>query len=142
MGRILSRQYVLKLSLVSIPVQNPIEAHEIYTAKLGFITKEFDPELNLAIVTSYEDPQGASILLDPCKGNFAESYQATAYQSNLPIMIFSIQNVAAELERLAALGIKLRPELNNLKWGLMNMFEDGCGNTLMLEEKPVLKASN
>ncbi|WP_033077161.1 VOC family protein [Thalassotalea sp. ND16A] len=123
------------LSLVSIPVQNPIEAHELYTSKLGFITKEFNPELNLAIVASSEDPQGVSILLEPCKGTFAESYQTSAYKANLPIMIFSTQNVETELERLKAQGVKLRPELNNPEWGLMNMFEDGCGNILMLEEK-------
>ncbi|NQZ89561.1 MAG: glyoxalase [Colwellia sp.] len=125
----------MKLSLVSIPVQNPLEAHEIYTSKLGFITKEFSPELNLAIVVSSDDPQGVSILLEPCKGSFAENYQTSAFQANLPIMIFSIQNVETELARLKALGVKLRPELNNPEWGLMNMFEDGCGNILMLEEK-------
>ena len=126
----------MKLSLISIPVQNPIEAHEIYTSKLGFITIEFNPELNLAIVSSAEDPQGVSILLEPCKGSFAENYQTSAFKANLPIMIFSIQNVKTELERLKAQGVKLRPELNNPEWGLMNMFEDGCGNILMLEEKP------
>jgi len=127
----------MKLSLVSIPVQNPLEAHEIYTSNLGFITKEFDPELNLAIVVSSDDPQGVSILLEPCKGNFAENYQTLAFQANLPIMIFSVQNVETELKRLKALGVKLRLELNNPEWGLMNMFEDGCGNILMLEEKAV-----
>jgi len=127
----------LKLSLISIPVQNPIEAHKIYTSKLGFITKEFKPEQNLAIIVSLEDPLGTSILLEPCKGTFAESYQTSAYTANLPIMIFSTQNVEAELERLKGEGVRLRPELNNSEWGLMNMFEDGCGNILMLEEKTV-----
>ena len=126
---------VLKLSLVSIPVQNPIEAHAIYTSKLGFVTKEFNPKLNLAIVASPEDPLGTSILLEPCEGSFAEGYQNSAFEANLPIMVFSVKNVETELKRLKAQGVKLRPELNNPEWGLMNMFEDGCGNILMLEEK-------
>ena len=126
----------MKLSLISIPVQDPIKAHEIYVSKLGFISKEFNAELNLAIVVSVNDPKGASILLEPCKGNFVESFQASAFNANLPILVFSTDNVQAELARLEAEGIKLRPELNNPDWGLMNMFEDGCGNILMLEESP------
>ena len=125
----------MRLSLVSIPVKDPIEAHEIYTSKLGFITKEFNPEHHLAIVVSAEEPLGVSFLLEPCEGSFAENYQASAYKANLPIMVFSTHNVKVELKRLQGLGVKLRPDLNNPEWGLINMFEDGCGNILMLEEK-------
>lgn len=125
----------MQLSLISIPVQDPIAAHQIYTTKLGFITKEFKPELSLAIVVSSQAPEGVSILLEPCKGSFAEQYQLSAYQANLPIMVFSVKNVSKTLEEFRANGITLRPELNNPEWGLMNLFEDGCGNILMLEEK-------
>jgi len=38
------------------------------------------------------------------------------------------------VKQLNWLGIKLRPELDQPKWGLENMFEDGCGNILMIEE--------
>ena len=65
----------MKISLVSMPVQDPINAHEIYTSTLGFISKEFDADASLAIVVSAEDPDGTAILLEPCKGTFAESYQ-------------------------------------------------------------------
>lgn len=124
----------MKLSLVSIPVQNPIQAHEIYTSKLGFITKEFDEDAKLAIVVSAEDPTGTSILLEPCQGSFAESYQKSAFDANLPIAILDSSNVEAEIERLTAAGVKMRPELDKPEWGLKNMFEDGCGNILMIEE--------
>ena len=125
----------MKLSLVSIPVQDPIKAHEIYTTKLGFVSKEFDADAQLAIIVSAEDPAGTTMMLEPCRGSFAESYQQSAFEANLPIMIFGVKDVEAELDRLKAAGIKVRPELNKPEWGLMNMFEDGCGNILMLEEK-------
>jgi predicted enzyme related to lactoylglutathione lyase len=124
----------LKLSLVSIPVQDPIKAHEIYTSKLGFVSKEFDADAQVAIVVSAEDSAGTAMFLEPCRGSFAESYQKSAFEANLPIMIFGVNDVEAELDRLKAAGIKVRPELNKPEWGLMNMFEDGCGNILMLEE--------
>ena len=56
----------MKISLVSIPVRDPVKAHEIYTSKLGFISKEFDADASLAIVVSAEDTDGAAILLEPC----------------------------------------------------------------------------
>ena len=125
----------MKVSLVSIPVQDPISAHQIYTTKLGFITKEYDPNANLAIVVSADDPQGVAILLEPCKDSFAEQYQRSAYEANLPIMGLVSNDIDAELERLKAAGVTLRPELDNPKWGIQNVFEDGCGNLLMIEDK-------
>ena len=124
----------MKISLVSIPVQDPVKAHEIYTSKLGFVSREFDPDASLAIVASKEDPNATAILLEPCSGTFAESYQRSAFDANLPIMGLSTKNVNAELERLQAEGIKLRPELNKPEWGIENVFEDSCGNLLMIEE--------
>ena len=124
----------MKISLVSVPVQDPVKAHEIYTSKLGFVSKEFDADASLAIVVSAEDPKGTAILLEPCQGSFAESYQKAAYEANLPIIIFGVKNIDAEFERLKSVGVKLRPELDKPEWGLKNMFEDGCGNIVMIEE--------
>lgn len=125
---------MLKITLVSVPVLDPIKAHEIYTSKLGFVSKEFNIEANLAIVVSPDDLLGTAILLEPCQGSFAENYQKSAFDANLPIMGFSIKDVLAELDRLQSAGIVLRPELNRPDWGIENVFEDGCGNLLMLEE--------
>ena len=76
------------------------------------------------------------MLLEPCQGSFAESYQKSAFEANLPIMVFGVKNVETELDKLKAAGIKVRPDLDRPEWGLMNMFEDGCGNILMIEELP------
>lgn len=124
----------MKISLVSLPVRDPCEAHEIYTSKLNFISKEFKPDESLAIIVSPEDVKGTAILLEPCIGNFAGVYQKSAFEANLPIMAFSVKDVSRELERLDAMNIKLRPELDRPEWGIQNVFEDGCGNLLMIEE--------
>jgi len=116
-----------------MPVQDPIAAHEIYTTKLGFVSKEFDEAASLAIVVSADDPSGTALLLEPCKGSFAEDYQASAFGANLPIMIFAVKDIETEMRNLASAGVKLRPDLDKPEWGLENMFEDGCGNLLMLE---------
>lgn len=124
----------MKVSLVSIPVQDPLKAHEIYTTKLGFLSKELDAEAWLAIVVSPDDPDGTALLLEPCQGSFAETYQRAAYEAKLPLVVFSVENVAAELERLQAAGVRTRPDLDRPEYGLKNMFEDGCGNLIMIDE--------
>ena len=126
----------MKVSLVSVPVQDPSKAHEIYTTKLGFLSKEFDPEAWLAIVASPEDPEGTAVLLEPCQGNFAEAYQRATYEANLPVIVFGVTNAAAEIERLQAVGVRTRPDLDRPEHGLYNMFEDGCGNLIMIDECP------
>lgn len=123
----------MKIQLVSMPVDDPVRAHEIYVSKLGFISKQFDAEAMLAIVVSPENEDGTELLLEPCAGSFAEEYQKAAFNANLPIMIFSVADVESELKRLDSVGIKLRPDLDRPDWGLTNLFEDGCGNLLMLQ---------
>ncbi|MFT7686711.1 MAG: hypothetical protein ACI9FB_002057 [Candidatus Azotimanducaceae bacterium] len=88
-----------------MPVQDPIKAHEIYTSKLGFISKEFDAETSLAIVVSAENPTGTAMLLEPCKETFAESYQNASFDANLPIMVFGVKDLESKIARLKAAGM-------------------------------------
>lgn len=124
----------MKIAMVSLPVQDPVKAHEIYTRKLGFQSLEFDAEASLAVVASPEDPRGTAILLEPCVGSFAEDYQKAAFEANLPIMVFEATNTKMELLRLKSEGVTLRPDLDRPEYGLQNLFEDGCGNLLMLHD--------
>lgn len=124
----------MRVHLVSIPVQDPIEAHDVYVNKLGFESKEFDAAAKLAIVVPPGEETGPQLLLEPCIGTFAEEYQRSAFQANLPILILSAPDLDAELERLRVAGVRLRPDLDRPDWGLMNLFEDGCGNLLMLQK--------
>ena len=50
----------MKITLVSVFVKDPVEAHHFYTELLGFRTQRFMPEANLAIVVSPEQPEGTS----------------------------------------------------------------------------------
>jgi len=117
-----------------MPVKDPIAAHAIYTEKQGFSSREFDQQAGLAVVVSAADPDGTALLLEPCEGTFAETYQQSAYAANLPIRVFTVANVDEELQRLAAAGVTMRADLDKPDCGLSNLFEDGCGNLLMLQQ--------
>ncbi len=125
----------MKISLVSLPVTDPVQAHEIYTTRLGFVSQTFDREAQIAIVSSPEAAGGTSLLLEPCQGNFLEAYQRAAFDAKLPIIVFTTPDVPAELARMASLGVVLRPDLARPEYGLDNLFEDGCGNLIMLDEQ-------
>lgn len=124
----------MRISMVSIPVDDPVKAHEIYTTKLGFVSKDFDPKAQISCVASPEEPEGTVILLEPCIGTFAEKYKIEAYKSNLPIMVFSSKDPKTEIERLEKIGIKIRRDIEKPEYGLVNLFEDGCGNILMIQQ--------
>ena len=124
----------MKISLVSVPVRDSTIAHKIYTTKLGFISREFDPANFIAVVSAPDDPDGTAILLEPCEGNFAETYQTSAYEANLPIIVFSSPDPTEELQRLSSVGITVRSDLDRPDWGITNLFEDGCGNLIMINK--------
>ena len=124
----------MKITLTSIFVDDPIKAHKFYTDILGFQSKEFMPDAQIAIVVSPEDPNGTALLLEPRGDSFAKEYQEQVYNSGLPCIVFGVNDIAGEIKRLKSRGVKFREDLTKIEWGLQNLFEDSFGNLIMLEE--------
>jgi len=111
----------MKLELVSLFVDDPVRAHEFYTEVLGFLSKEFTPDAHLAIVVSPEDPGGTALLLEPRGDSFARTYQEHVYKAELPIIVFSAQNLEATRRDLESRGVQFRDDLAKPEWGMENM---------------------
>ncbi|MBC8180247.1 VOC family protein [candidate division KSB1 bacterium] len=124
----------MRITLTSIFVDDPIKAHKFYTDILGFMSKEYAPDAQLAIVVSPEDANGTALLLEPRGDSFAKEYQENVYNAGLPGIVFGVNNLAEEIKRLKSLGVKFRDDLTKIEWGLQNLFEDSCGNLIMLDE--------
>ena len=124
----------MKIALTSIFVDDPIKAHRFYTEVLGFKSMQFDPEAQLAIVTSPEEPNGTALLLEPRGDSFAKEYQEKVFDAGLPIIVFGVDDLANEIERLKENGVLFRDDLANPEWELENLFEDPCGNIVMLQK--------
>lgn len=125
----------MKIAMTSVFVDDPVKAHRFYTEILGFKSKEFVPEAQLAVVVSPEEPNGTALLLEPRGDSFGKAYQESVYQAGLPVIVFStpgLHEIRAELENK---GVKFRDDLAKPEWGLENMFEDTCGNLIMLQEE-------
>jgi len=124
----------MRVSLVSILVDDPVKAHKFYTKVLGFKSKRFEPEALLAIVSSPDGALSTDILLEPRGEGFAKDFQTTAYESDMPVIIFGADDPEAEMERLGRAGVVLRPDLANPEWEMEHLFEDTCGNIIMLQK--------
>jgi catechol 2,3-dioxygenase-like lactoylglutathione lyase family enzyme len=127
----------MRISLTSVFVDDPVKAHKFYTEVLGFETKEFVPDAQLAIVVSPEDPNGTALLLEPRGDSFAKTYQENVYSAGLPIIVFGADDVAAVRKDLESRGVEFRDDLAKPEWGIQNLFEDTFGNLIMLHAHDV-----
>lgn len=122
----------MKIAMVSVFVNNPLEAHQFYTEVLGFKSYLYMPEAYLAIVVSPEAPDGTAILLEPNNNPIASTYQSALYASNLPCITFSTSDIQSEYEKLKTKGVTFRKAPTKTDWGIESVFEDTCGNLIQL----------
>jgi len=124
----------MTIALTSIPVNDPLTAHKFYTETLGFISKLYMPEHYLAIVASPEQPDGTSLLLEPNANPISKSFQEGCYNAGLPIIVFGVEDVQKEYERLKGLGVVFKGEPQKTNWGTQAIFEDTCGNFVQIHQ--------
>ncbi|WP_218932260.1 VOC family protein [Adhaeretor mobilis] len=131
----------MKIAMTSVFVDDPVEAHEFYTKTLGFRSVDFQPDAQLAVVVSAEDPKGTTLLLEPRGDSFAKTYQEKVYGAGLPIIVFSAADLEKTRKELESRGVKFRDDLAKPEWGLENLFEDTFGNLIMLQGEETSETS-
>ena len=124
----------MKITLTSVPVNNPIDAFTFYTEVLGFVKRRYIPEAVLAIVASPEEPDGTGLLLEPNNNPISKTFQEAVYQAGLPLIVFGTADIQQEYSRLRALGVVFRTEPTKTDWGIEAIFEDTCGNLIQLAQ--------
>lgn len=124
----------MRIEMTGIFVNDPNEAHNFYTTVLGFDEVMYVPEANLAIVASPEEPGGTTLLLEPKGTEFARVYHKELYESGMPCIVFSVDDIAAEYERLKKLGVRFSVDPTKQDFGIQAIFDDTCGNYIALVE--------
>ncbi|HYP39195.1 MAG TPA: VOC family protein [Chloroflexia bacterium] len=124
----------MKIALTSVYVDDPGKAFKFYTEVLGFVERMYIPEAQLAIVASPEEPGGTGLLLEPNGNPIAGTYQKALYEEGLPVIVFGVEDIQEEYERLRRLGVVFRGEPTNTDWGTQVVFEDSCGNLIQLHQ--------
>jgi predicted enzyme related to lactoylglutathione lyase len=124
----------VKIALTSLFVDDPGKAFKFYTEVLGFVERLYMPEANLAIVASPEEPGGTGLLLEPNDNPVAATYQQAIHKAGLPAIVFGVEDVRQEYERLKASGVSFTQEPTSSEWGTQAVFDDTCGNLIQLHQ--------
>lgn len=122
----------MKIGLTSVFVNDPLKAFTFYTEVLGFVKKIYIPEAYVAIVVSSEDVNGTALLLEPNQNPIAKNYQEGLYAAELPVIVFTTENINAEYERLKDKGVNFKKPPDKTDYGIEAVFDDTFGNLIQL----------
>ena len=120
--------------MCSIHVTDPAAAHAVYTEKFGFSSLMALPEANLFIVQNPSIPGGPGLLLEPSDNPIGEEYRTRVYEAGMPAIVLGVDDVAAEAERLAGLGLRVVGEPVVHPSGTFVDVDDSCGNLIRLHQ--------
>ncbi|MFI6028549.1 VOC family protein [Amycolatopsis magusensis] len=124
----------MKVQLTSIMVNDQDRAERFYTEKLGFQVKHNIPigDARWLTVVSPDEPDGVEILLEPAGYEFARTYQAELYAKSMPLTMLFSEDIRKEYAQLVEAGVQFRGEPAETMGGISAIFDDTCGNYLML----------
>ena len=128
---------MIRCSLSSIIVHDQQKAEDFYVGKLGFVKKHDFPAGGARWLTVIAaDGSGAEIALEPSGYDFSRTYQKELYDRGIPLTSLGCDDVQSEYERLTAVGVTFTsPPQKSEGFPTMAIFEDGCGNLIMLHEE-------
>jgi catechol 2,3-dioxygenase-like lactoylglutathione lyase family enzyme len=127
----------MRVHLTSIFVDDQEQAERFYTEVLGFRKKE-DVPLGAArwlTVVSPEQPDGPEVLLEPSGHPAVGPYKAALVRDGIPHASFAVDDVRAEAERLAGLGVRFTQEPTDLGPVSVAVLDDTCGNLIQLVQR-------
>lgn len=126
---------MIRIRLTSLAVDNQDKAEAFYVGKLGFQVKQSVPmgEVRWLTVVSPADPDGVELSIEP-GGQRPEvrAFQDWMRQQTIPWTAFQVDDIDAEHERLAHLGVAFLGEPQDMGPIRGATLDDDCGNLIML----------
>ena len=124
----------MRIYVTSVFVDDQEKALDFYTRVLGF-QKKTDIPLGgprwLTVVSS-EEPEGTELLLEPDGHPAVGPYKKALVDDGIPAASFAVDDVAAEHERLAGLGVRFTQEPAEMGGVTTAVFDDTCGNLIQI----------
>ncbi len=124
----------MKINLTSLFVADQAAALAFYTGPLGFVTKSDVPlgKFRWLTVVSPESPDGTELLLEPDRHPAARAFKDALVADGIPFTSFAVDSVAAEFERLSALGVVFTQQPTSMGPVTTAVFDDTCGNLIQI----------
>ena len=124
----------MQIKFISVMVEDQDSALHFYTTVLGFEKMADIPmgQFRWLTVTSPDGIPGVELVLEPMEFPPARAYQKALFEAGIPAAAFITQDIAAEVQRLKARGVKFLGEPANMGLITAVVFEDTCGNLINL----------
>lgn len=128
----------MRIRLESVYVVDQDKALRFYTERLGFVKKRDIPmgDARFLTVVSPEEPDGTELMLEPCGAHPAtKAFKEAIYAEGLPLTAFKVDDIAAEHDRLTALGVDFKSGPSDMGDSIAATLDDTCGNLIMIYEE-------
>jgi len=125
----------MKIKLTSVYVNDQEKALRFYTDVLGFVKKREIPlggDYSWLTVVSPDDPDGTELSLEPDEHPAARPFKEALVGDGIPFTSFAVDDVAAEHERLVALGVRFTQPPADMGPVTTAVFDDTCGNLIQI----------
>ena len=124
----------MQIKFTSVMVEDQDSALHFYTTVLGFEKMADIPmgQFRWLTVCSPEGIAGVELVLEPMGFPPARTYQKALFEAGIPAAAFITKDIAAEVQRLKARGVKFHGEPTNMGPITAVVFEDTCGNLINL----------
>ncbi|MFH8804736.1 VOC family protein [Streptomyces sp. NPDC017936] len=130
---------MIKVAMTSVYVDDVAKAHAFYTDVLGFETRMYRDLGDGTLFVTVGAPEGAQpdlqLLLEPGHGPIAESYRKALRVAGLPCIVFSVDDIAAEYERLSGLGVEFPRSPREQGPVIAAVLDDTVGNYVQLAQE-------
>jgi catechol 2,3-dioxygenase-like lactoylglutathione lyase family enzyme len=128
----------MRINLASVLVDDQDKALRFYTEVLGFVKKTEIPlgDARWLTVVSPEDPDGVELVLEPDGHPAARPFKDALVADGIPFTSFAVADVAAETQRLKALGVRFTQEPTQMGPVTTAVFDDTCGNLIQIASQP------
>jgi catechol 2,3-dioxygenase-like lactoylglutathione lyase family enzyme len=124
----------MKLSVMSVLVDDQTRALRFYTEVLGFVKKAEIPlgEHSWLTVVSPEDPDGPELSLEPDEHPAARPFKEALVEDGIPFTSFAVADVDAEYQRLVAQGVRFTQPPTEMGPVVTAVLDDTCGNLIQI----------
>lgn len=124
----------MRINVTSVMVDDQHKALRFYTEVLGFVKKNEIPlgEHAWITVVSPDAPDGTELVLEPDQHPAVGPFKRALVEDGIPFTSFAVDDVAAEHERLVALGVRFTQPPIDMGPVTTAVFDDTCGNLIQM----------
>ena len=124
----------MKLGVTNIYVNDQEKALRFYTDVVGFVKKTDVTQgpYRWLTVASSEEPEGIELQLAPNDNPPARTYQQAIFEQGQPAVMFYVDDVQAEYDRLSAAGVEFTMPPTKVTGSTITILNDTVGNLIQL----------